>query len=805
MSKHSAKAKGQLAGKGKQPVLQSPLHQQQYWTCIHSCDTTVSPALRVSIPLVQKLGTMHYGQWCMAITQTKVYYGRLMTHRTGLLLPPDSDSTAVCKAKQLPHPLNLISISKNISRPPSQAEQKIWSQQPRSASISETSQPIGLLKTWPAKKLPRASQITVTVIHTKKTTDSYIHTPDELTPDIIAHLLIGYVVCSKCIIDDIFFDSGCVIEICSVETLDSTMATDVIIHKDTRVVITDAGMTPNERIGASGEDTGMADHPGVRFGNVDPFASVTDLAGLDSVYRELMQLAVYPLRYTKTLEAMHVRVPQAVLISGPPGVGKTSIVSAVARGCGARLFVINAADIFGGYIGESEQRLRDRFSEARTYTLVDTEQPVILFIDEIDVLAPRREGTNANTGVIAQLLTLMDGMADRGRLFVIGATNRPNALDPALRRPGRFDREVVMDFPTESVRLDILTKLTRRMHLAENVDLSVIAASTMGFVGADLAALCRDASLIAALSSSESSPLGSSVVTFEAIMSALAQCSGASVSRGSRVNVAASSWDAVGGLEDVKRQLRQAVEWPIRHRDTFQRLGLRPCRGILMYGPPGCSKTTLAKAVASTAMASFFTINGASLYSAYLGDSERIVRSLFQRARSASPSVVFIDEIDTIVGKRSMGTSGSSDAVQERILSSLLNEMDGIETAKDVLVLAATNRPDMIDEALLRPGRFDRIIYVPPPPDTASRVEILRIYTRGMPLDNTVDLAQVAERCDMYTGADIKGLCREAALCAIRRNQVALALSDFTEAFSHILPTLSAEMMDQYTAFATRF
>nr|KAJ3410984.1 hypothetical protein HK105_002756 [Polyrhizophydium stewartii] len=427
----------------------------------------------------------------------------------------------------------------------------------------------------------------------------------------------------------------------------------------------------------------------------------------------------------------------------------------------------------------------------------------------------------------------MDGMAPRSRVVVLAATNRPNAIDPAVRRPGRFDREITMDVPSEGARLAMLKALAfgrgggrgdngadnqddkddshdsgssdQQSVLAADVDLTRVARATNGFVAADLAALWRETATAAAIDVGTTGAIEQR--HFEA---ALARVGGPALTRGYArpLDAAGTAWNDIGGLEPVKLALRQAVEWPLVHRATFARLGLRPCRGVLLYGPPGCSKTSLVRAVAATANAAFFSISGAAVYSAYVGESERIVRSLFQRARAASPSVVFIDEIDTIVGKRALGGGGGGgggDTVQERILSALLNEMDGIESARDVLVLAATNRPDMIDAALMRPGRFDRVIYVPPP-DAAARLAILEIRTRGMPLEQGgVDLAAIAARCDMFTGADLGAVCREAATAALRAGDRAVRQAHFEAALEHIVPTLSAEMLAQYQAFAERF
>ncbi|KAJ8327504.1 hypothetical protein QVD99_007961 [Batrachochytrium dendrobatidis] len=753
-----------------------PAQKQQHWLYIHSKSITLSPCIRVSLPLAQKLGKDHFGQWCIAITLDRVYYGKTRACSNGL-------NASEFQSESLTNSPQFTTISTNISRAPTSHEISMWEQK---QDLVDSLYPVALMKTLSVSKLSRALRLVIEIVHLKQISFCKQDTPVSITPNVVLRILVDTVVSAGCTIDDTIFNGNYKVKIHLTETLDGDIDTDVIVHKNTNVDI----YTPS-KLDANQDKMAAENKP------IQPQSKIS--TGSDHVYKSLLQLVTYPLRYAKTLSKLNIDVPKAVLLSGPPGVGKTSVVSSVAEACQAKLFVINASDVFGGGIGESEERLRQRFDEARKATVQFPNDPVILFIDEIDVLAPRREGNSSgSTTMVAQFLTLMDGMMGRGRVFIVAATNRSSALDPALRRPGRFDREIVMNFPSESQRLEILRELTKKLKLSPTVDLFRLSVTTIGYVGADLAALCREAALLSALSSSI-------VTTQDHFDIALKKLPGASVLRGTRPVIESTRWDAIGGLESVKLVLRQAIEWPILYKDTFKRLGLRACRGILMYGPPGCSKTTLVRTVASTSNASFFTLNTASLYSAYLGDSERIVRSLFQRARSASPAVVFIDEVDTIIGKRSMGTEGTGDAVQERILSSLLNEMDGIESAAGVLVLAATNRPDLIDEALLRPGRFDRVVYVPPPSDTLARQRILEIYTTGMLLCPKLNLEDIASQCEMYTGADLKSLCREAALCAIRSSQSELCLDHFLKAMKNVLPTLSVEMMHQYQEFSKRF
>ncbi|KAJ1675752.1 hypothetical protein EV182_000650 [Spiromyces aspiralis] len=389
----------------------------------------------------------------------------------------------------------------------------------------------------------------------------------------------------------------------------------------------------------------------------------------------------------------------------------------------------------------------------------------------------------------------MDGLEARGRLIVIGATNRPNALDPALRRPGRFDREIHIEIPDVDARRAILSHYASRLPLSDEVSIDTIARITNGYVGADLAALCRTAATFT-VQRRLRAPSMTSLVTMQDFFDAMKTVP-PSVRRGYTVNVAETKWSDIGGMDHVKKKLIQVIEWPIMYGDTIKRLGLRPARGILLYGPPGCSKTTLVKVVATQSNASFFSINGAALYSSYVGDSERI--ELFHKARASSPAIIFLDEVDTIVGSRDFSGTGSnsgSDGVQERILSTLLNEMDGVEDAKNVLVVGATNRPDMLDPALLRPGRFDRLIYVPPPDETA-RLEIFKIQTKKAHLAGDIDLEQLARQTELYSGADVANLCKEAAMAALREDRRCTCVT--------VKPSITREQLGFYTRISTNY
>ncbi|CAG8465126.1 3968_t:CDS:10 [Diversispora eburnea] len=466
--------------------------------------------------------------------------------------------------------------------------------------------------------------------------------------------------------------------------------------------------------------------------------SFKTISGLEQAYQALYEVVSYPLIYPDLIKQMNIECPKGVLLYGPSGVGKTFLVNEIAKACNAKMISIHGSDVFGTYIGESEARLRNIFAQSRSLTIKEN-YPVILFIDELDVLTPHRNDAQSHESrIVAQLLTLMDGIESRGRLVVVAATNRPNSIDPALRRPGRFDREVAIETPTEQEHL--------------------LASMTNGYVGADLVSLCREAAMLAVNRKSKSSKL-LSFITMKDFMNAMELIS-PSTQRGFQVKVEKTNWNDIGGLESVKKQLIQAVEWPLKYRDTFTRLGLKPPRGILLYGPPGCSKTTLVKP--QLPVQHFYPSMGLSCIH---------LLSTFQRARSSTPSVIFFDEIDAIVGKRSFDKGNSNgfggDSVQERVLSMLLNEMDGIEIVNNVLVVGATNRPDMLDDALLRPGRFDKLIYIPPP-DLVARKEILKIHTSKIPLSDDVDLNVIAEQTEFYSGADLKNLCRESAMIALR-------------------------------------
>lgn len=529
--------------------------------------------------------------------------------------------------------------------------------------------------------------------------------------------------------------------------------------------------------------------------------------GLQQPYERLMEVVKYPLLYAEQLAALNLEAPKGILLYGPPGVGKTLLVRTVAKHTGANLVVINGAEIASPHVGESEAALDAKFSQAAS----DNGRPGIVFIDELDALAPPRNQASASTlRLLSHLMQLMDSLRTNTMMrnvVIIAATNRPGGIDPSLRRSGRFDREIGIDPPGVTARSEILRGLVEgKFAAAPDIDIDRISTSTPGFVGADLENLVREACGIA-LRRGHSSPVGMDDFT-----AALKTIGPSSAARGWTLDVGVKrDWDSVGGLENVKKKLRQAVEWPVLHRDTFERLGLRPPRGVLLYGPPGCSKTTLAKVVAGTAGLNFASLDVAGLYSSFVGDSERIVREAFSKARATVPCVLFLDEVDALAGSREASGGGHSDTVQGKILSSLLNEMDGIESADGILVVGATNRPWAIDAALMRPGRFDRLVYVPPP-DLQGRKKVLEIYSKGMPMADDVDLDRIAGELtgELWSGADVENLCREAALGALRRSMrqggpdsaaARVTMDDFEVAAASTKPSLNREQLSRYEKF----
>jgi len=534
-----------------------------------------------------------------------------------------------------------------------------------------------------------------------------------------------------------------------------------------------------------------------------PRVTWEDIGDLEEVKERIREIVELPLRHPELFNRLGIEPPKGILLYGPPGTGKTLLAKALANEIGAYFTAINGPEIMSKFYGESEERLREVFREA------EQKAPAIIFIDEIDSIAPKREEVTGEVEkrVVAQLLALMDGLKERGRVIVIGATNRPDALDPALRRPGRFDREIEIPPPDKRARREILAVHTRNVPLAEDVNLDNIAEITHGYTGADLAALVKEAALAALRRFIKeedidlnqpipASKLEKLKVTMSDFLSALKVIQPTLI-REVFVEVPEVRWDDIGGLEDVKQQLREAVEWPLKYPEVISKMGIEPPKGILLYGPPGTGKTLLAKAVATESGANFIAIRGPEILSKWVGESEKAIREVFRKARLYAPAVIFMDEIDAIAPARSFVHDSSG--VSDRVVSQLVTEMDGIERLENVVVIAATNRPDILDPALLRPGRFDKLIYVPPP-DLPSRLEIFKIHTRNMPLAEDVDLYDLARRTENYSGADIEAVVREAALVAIREDPLAekIYMRHFNEALNKVKPSITQEMLKFY-------
>ncbi len=498
--------------------------------------------------------------------------------------------------------------------------------------------------------------------------------------------------------------------------------------------------------------------------------SYEDIGGLKREIHRIREIIELPLRYPEVFERLGIDAPKGVLLHGPPGCGKTLIARAVVHETKANFFLINGPEIIHKFYGESEANLRKIFDEATR------QAPSMIFLDEIDAIAPRREKVvgDVEKRVVAQLLALMDGLATRGHVIVIAATNIPDALDPALRRPGRFDREIALPIPDRNGRKEILDIHSRGMPLAEDVEVAQLAAITHGFVGADLQALCREAAMICLRRIMPEIDFAAAKIPYDALMKlevrmadfteALREIEPSAI-REVFVEIPEVHWDDVGGLQKVKEQLVESVEWPLKHPDLFQRAGVKPPKGILLAGPPGCGKTLLAKAAAHESQVNFISVKGPSLLSMYVGESEKAVREVFRKARQAAACILFFDEIDALVPVR--GSAGTDSRVTERVISQFLTEMDGVEELEGVLVLAATNRPDLIDPALLRPGRFDILLEIPPL-DCDGRREIFQIGLRGKPVADEVRADELAVKADGFTGAEIRAVCRRASLDAVR-------------------------------------
>ena len=514
-----------------------------------------------------------------------------------------------------------------------------------------------------------------------------------------------------------------------------------------------------------------------------PRINYEDIGGLRHEIQKIREMIELPMRHPEIFDRIGIEAPRGVLLFGPPGTGKTLLAKAVANETNANFYSIGGPEIMSKFYGESEERLRETFKQAQENA------PSIIFIDEIDSIAPKREEVSGDVEkrVVSQLLTIMDGLESRGKVVVIGATNRPDALDPALRRPGRFDREIEIGIPDQKGRQEILEIHTRGMPLTEDVKLSSIAKVTHGFVGADLEAVCREAAMKSLRNVLPQINLEESKIPVETLNkikikpqdfeTALKDVQPSAL-REVYVQSPNVKWTEIGGLESIKEELREAIEWPLKHSDLFTEADIVPPKGLLLYGPPGTGKTLIAKAVATNSDTNFISIKGPELLSKWVGESEKGIREIFRKARQASPCVVFFDELDSVASRRSSGSGDSH--VGDRLVSQLLTEMDGLQDLKGVVVIGATNRPDIIDEALLRPGRFDRILEIPLP-DNDSIKEILNIHMVRKPIDKSVELNKLAELCKGLSGADIAALVNVAALSAIKEHILTNRTEQITE------------------------
>ena len=552
-----------------------------------------------------------------------------------------------------------------------------------------------------------------------------------------------------------------------------------------------------------------------------PSITYEDIGGIGNAVGRVREMIELPLRHPELFKRLGVEAPKGVLLHGPPGTGKTLLAKAVANETNANFYTIGGPEIMSKYYGESEEKLRNVFEQA------EKNAPSIIFIDEIDSIAPKREEVSGEVErrIVAQLLSLMDGMSTRGKVVVIGATNRVNAVDPALRRPGRFDREIEIGVPDRNGRLEILQIHTRGMPLAKDVNLEKLADISHGFVGADLYALSKEAGMRALRRilpeidlSSQSIPvetLRKIIVTMQDFIDVIKEME-PSAMREVFVEVPDVKWEDIGGLSLIKQELQEAVEWPLKYQEVFTYADATPPKGILLYGPPGTGKTLMAKAAANESEANFISIKGPELLSKWVGESEKGVREVFRKARQAAPCIIFFDEIDAIAPRRG-GDFGDSH-VTERLISQLLTELDGLEILTNVVVIAATNRPDIIDPALLRPGRFDRLLYVPPP-DKDSRLQIIKIHIKKKPLAEDVKIEWLADHTDGYTGADIASLSSAAVMLALREHvskykdpkeadshlqELKIHMKHFEEAMKKIRP-LSTQELSMYKTIAEQF
>jgi transitional endoplasmic reticulum ATPase len=540
-----------------------------------------------------------------------------------------------------------------------------------------------------------------------------------------------------------------------------------------------------------------------------PDVTYEDLGGLADEITKIREMVETPMKHPELFQALGIEPPKGVLLHGAPGTGKTLLAKAVANESEANFMLINGPEIMNKFYGESEKKIRQIFEEAAE------KSPSIIFIDEIDAIASKREDTygEVERRVVAQLLTMLDGLNTRGNVVVIGATNRPNSLDEALRRPGRFDREIIFGVPDQKGRLEILKIHTRNMPLGKDIDLKEIARLTHGFVGADIQSLAKEAAMNVLkrnlpslkIKEKEKIPqefLGKLRITDKDFKDAL-KLVRPSAMREVLVEKPNVTWDDIGGLEKLKQELKEVVEWPLNHAEAFERIGIKAPKGVLLYGPPGTGKTMLAKAVANESEANFISIKGPELISKWVGESEKGIRKIFEKARQASPTIIFFDEIDAIAGAR--GSGGGSKST-ERMVNQLLTEMDGLEELNDVVIIAATNRPDLVDPALLRPGRFDRIIMAQVP-DQKARERILKVHTENMKIAKDVNILEIAKKTEFYTGSDLNSITREAAMIALREdiNVKEVKKEHFDKALKKVRASVTEKDLEKYKQIEENF